>query len=245
MAAFPSPERLARFSTRRPWLVVGIWVVVLVAAVASASQIGSVLTTTASIFVETDSSRANEQLEDGLFGGTIPLQETVVVQSESMTVDDPAYVALLEQLTADIRGLSANVASVTNVLETGAEQLVSDDARTTLLPVTLTGDEEDAEDNVKPLIAVLETYDGHDGFTVVTGGDGSTGLAFTETSQEDLETAEFFGIRLLSSSSSSSSAHWSRPASRSPSACSPSSWPSASAPSSAAASNSPSSSSTS
>jgi RND superfamily putative drug exporter len=193
MAALPSPEQLARFSTRRPWLVVGLWVAVLVAALAAATRVGDVLTTGAENYVSTGSRQANDILEERFFGRE-RATEVVVVQSPSRTTDDPAYRAFVEDLTARIRGLGADVESVTNIYESGAAGLVSSDGRTTLLPLVLLGEKVDAEDHVEPLIALLETVDGRDGFTVVTGGDGSSSLAFTEQSQEDLRTAEVFGV---------------------------------------------------
>src|SRR5713226_365009 len=90
MAAFPSPERLARFSTRRPWLVVGIWIAVLVAGLASASTIGGVVTNTTTNYQSTDSRTADDELAAQLYG-KVPGQETIVVQSPTRTVDDPAF----------------------------------------------------------------------------------------------------------------------------------------------------------
>ena len=194
MTVFPSPERLARFSTRRPWLVVATWAVLLVAGVALASKVGDVLTASAENYVETDSVIANDLLETRLYGGNLPARETIVVQSRDHTVDDAEYQALVTDVTNALRGLPGSVATVTNTYEAQAPGMVSNDRRTTIIPVTLTGKVEDAEKAVKPVIAALERLDGRAGFTVVTGGDGSSNLAFTETSKSDLEKAEFIGI---------------------------------------------------
>ncbi|MFN0148066.1 MAG: MMPL family transporter [Dehalococcoidia bacterium] len=194
MTAFPSPERLARFSTRRPWLVVAVWVALLVAGVVLASKVGDVLTASAENYVDTDSRIANTLLEDRFYGGDLPARETVVIQSTGKTVDDAEYQALVAEVTSALRGLPGSVAAVTNTYEAQAPGLVSEDRRTTILPVTLAGNPDDAEKAVKPLINAIERFDGKAGFTVVTGGDGSGALAFTETSKSDLETAEFVGV---------------------------------------------------
>ncbi len=193
MAVFPSPERLARFSTRRPWTVVGLWGVALVLALVGASRIGSVLTTSAEQYESNESIRGNDLLEERLFG-TLPVQETIVVQSDRLTADDAAYRQVVEAVTGAVRGLKEDVANVTNTYEAGAPSLVSEDGRTTIIPVTLVGELKDAEDHAKPLISAIEPFDGKDGFTVVTGGDASTSFAFTEASKQDLEKAEIFGI---------------------------------------------------
>ena len=154
MAAFPSPERLARFSTRRPGLVIGLWAVFTVLALVSASQLGNVLTPSAEIYQTTDSSSANQLIEERLYG-TIPVTETVVVQSQTSTVDDSAYRALVTAVTQQLRGLNADVAQVTNIYEQPNAPLVSADRRTTLLPLTLTGDKKTAEDRVAAVLTTL------------------------------------------------------------------------------------------
>lgn len=194
MAAFASPERFARFSTRRPWTVVAIWAALLVLSFFAVSRIGDVLTTSGGNYVSTESERGDNLLEDRFWGGELPGTEVVVVQSADRTVDAPAFAALLTDLTARLQALPEDVRSVGGFALSGDRSLVSPDGRTTILPVTLAGAKDDAEDHIKPLVNVLDRFDGRDGFTVVTGGDGSSNLAFTETSKSDLETAEVFGI---------------------------------------------------
>jgi RND superfamily putative drug exporter len=193
MSAFPSPERLARFSTRRPWLVVAIWAVATAAGVVLASRVGSVLTTSADIFVQTESDTANDLIESRLTGPAVG-NETVVVQSRDRTVDDPAFREVLAAITSELRTLTGDVVSVVNGLETPGLLPVSDDGRTTLLAVTLAGPEDDADQHIDPVLETLAKFDGRDGFTVVTGGDGSAMKAFTEQSEKDLQTAEIIGI---------------------------------------------------
>ena len=106
MAAFPTPERLAQFSVRRPWTVVGIWAATLVVALVSASMIGEVLTTEGKNYVETDSVRADNLLEERLWGES-PAAETIVVQSATTTVDDPRYEAFVRAQLGDKDGALA------------------------------------------------------------------------------------------------------------------------------------------
>jgi len=192
MTIFPSPERLARFSVRRPWTVVGGWAAVLVLSLISASMIGDVLSTSAENFVATDSSRGNDLLEQRLLG-VIPGQETIVVQSADRTVDDPAYRTFISSLTEDVRALTDDVASAVSVIDSDTIP-VSADGRTTLIAVTLKDEVLKADQHIEPLLDLLATRDGVDGFTVTTVGDGSVAVAFTHQSESDLQTAEIYGI---------------------------------------------------
>jgi RND superfamily putative drug exporter len=193
MSRFPSPERLARYSVRHPWRVAGIWALILVASVFSASRVGDVLTTNGENFVETDSVRADELLEERLWG-EIPGTETIVVQSERLTADDPVFEATVRDLTADLRGLTADVARVANTYESPEIIPVSADGRTTLIEVHLVGTAEDAADHSDGLMALVEEFNAREGWTVAAVGDGSTAEAFTKQAEKDLQTAEFFGI---------------------------------------------------
>lgn len=189
-----SPERLASFSVRRPWLVVATWVVILVAAGMAASRVGEVLTTSAVNYVDTDSITANELVEERLYG-RLPGQELVVIQSASQTIDDPEFAALVKEITEKFRANTASVANVVNAFEAPPEAgLISDDRRTTILPVTLTGDRLEADKLAEPLLELTEEFDGQGGFTVVMAGDGSSALAFTHQAEKDLQSAELLGI---------------------------------------------------
>ncbi len=189
-----SPERLASFSVRRPWLVVATWVAILVAAGIAASRVGEVLTTAAVNYVDTDSISANELVEEKLYG-SLPGQEIVVIQSQDKTIDDPEFAALVTEVTDAFRANTASTESIVNAFEASPEAgLISEDRRTTILPVTLTGERLEADKLVEPLLEITREHDGHDGFTVVMSGDGSAALAFTEQSEKDLQSAEIIGI---------------------------------------------------
>jgi putative drug exporter of the RND superfamily len=190
----PTPERLARFSTRRPWMVIGVWILLLLAGGAAASTIGGVLTTTAKSYVQTESMKADALIEQRLSHGAIPGNETVVVQSQSQTVNDPAFMALVTNIATSLRAMPGDVASVTTYYEAQSPLLVSQDSHTTILPVTLVGRQQEADTYARPIMDYLHQLDGKDGFTVVTGGDGSASVAFLDTGTSDLARAEYVGI---------------------------------------------------
>jgi RND superfamily putative drug exporter len=187
MRSLFSPAALARQSARHPWIAIGFWVVLIAAAVASSGQMkfednwevrGS------------DSAKAQALYED--LRGEIPPEETVVVQGLVASVDDPAFKIYVGELTSRIRALP-EVASVTSYFETGDESLVSRDRLTTILPVTLEGGIQNAEDNVGPLLKLLNEME-RDGFHPLTAGDGSIMRDWNHAAEENLARGEMIGI---------------------------------------------------
>lgn len=183
-----STEGLARFSTRRPWLVVSIWVVALFVAAASAATIGGVLTTEAESYRESESSRAETILQERFFG-VQPAEEFVLVHSDTLTVDDPAFAEHAGTVIAALRQVPG--IEVLSYFETGAPTLVSESRTTLLVPVVIASGE--IESQAEEVIHAIEPLNSG-AFTVVTGGEGSISVAFNETSEKDLQTAEVIGL---------------------------------------------------
>jgi len=190
---FFSPERLARLSTRRPWTVIGIWAVILIFGAFAAMSIGDVASTANPTYRTTDSETADDLIASG-FGGEDPGRETIVVRSRSQTVDDDAFEAVATGLVRDLRALDDDVADVESYYESQSPGLVSADRRTLLIPVALTSSAEDAAEHVVALSALTAELDGINGFTVVSGGDGTAAAAFDEQSEKDLKKAEIVGM---------------------------------------------------
>ena len=64
-----SPEKLARFSGRHPWYVVGVWVgILLLAGALAATLLSGVLTTEQDFTNNPESKRANQVVEDKVRG---------------------------------------------------------------------------------------------------------------------------------------------------------------------------------
>ena len=189
MKSLFSPDRLARSSANHPWLTLGVWVLVIVGAIGAASQIR--FTPGFDVF-GSDSAKADDILENEILGRS-PATETIVVQSETQTVDDPEYRQFVEELTAEVRGLDGTIGSVTNYYELGDDSVVSQDRRTTLLPVTLIADIVDAPEKVGPMLEVLEARE-DSGFKVVAAGDGSIWHDGMEQYEKDMAAGEMIGI---------------------------------------------------
>ena len=184
---------LARASARRPWLVIGVWALLLVLAAISAPALGSALTSAAEMLNRPESVRGEELLEQRLRGPQA-LSETVIVRSPHATVDDPAFRQVVEQVTADLLARRELVASAVNVYQTGDPQLVSEDRHTTIIPVRLAGDQDTATDNAGAYVALVQAANTDPRFEVLTVGFGSINEEFTRVSEEDLRKGEGIGI---------------------------------------------------
>ena len=145
-----STESLARASSRRPWVTVALWIVLLVVAtVLTGTVLQDSLTTEFAFTNDPDSQKALNLLEDRLRGPK-KITETVIVQSETMTVDDQGFRDKVEELHRDILALGTDIVEGgVHYYQTGAETLVSEDRTTTLMPFTMAGDLVEATDNVE------------------------------------------------------------------------------------------------
>lgn len=194
--------RLSAWSAHHPWLVIAGWIVALAAISGVSATTGSRLTTDISFTSKPDSQVARELLEDAR-GGAEPFWEQVIVQSGTLTVDDPAFEAFVHEVTGAIRATNGavdphNVFNVYEIEAMGPDSpladmapgLVSQDRTTTIIPSLLIGDLDQATKNVVLLEDALHELTGRDGFTVVTGGFASVNHAFTEAAEADLA-AEF------------------------------------------------------
>ena len=183
--------RVAALSSRRPWLTVAVWVVVIATAIGAAGRLGGIVTDEGGLAVATESERADALVEQRLTGEE-PAQEFVLVQSGDLTVSDPEFAAELERITMDLRD-AGTVASAVSALD-GVPGLVSADGHTALVVVTLAGDPADAMDTAVPVTDIADDADRFTRFTVTTVGNGSVGAEFTELAEETLQRGEMFGI---------------------------------------------------
>ena len=149
MAFQLSTEALARGSARRPWTVIGAWVLILVAAfVAIGALLSDSLTTEVGFTNNPESKRAETLLEERLRGPD-QTNEIVIVRSGEKTVDDAEFQDTVESVYGGVIGLGAEIVEGgTNFYQSGDETLVSADRHTTILPFVMAGDHEDALDNI-------------------------------------------------------------------------------------------------
>jgi putative drug exporter of the RND superfamily len=181
-------ERVARACASRPWRVLGGWVLaVVVSVVLIASFLGEALTNTAEVTTPTDSKRGQELLAERLGSGPAPT-EVVVVRSQTLTADDPAFQDQLQRLRQ--AALATGVLDAAAVAAVGVEDLaVSPDRHAVLMPLPLRGDD------VEPLVEVVQATDGRGGFDMELVGEATADRDFEELAGQDLREGELlFGL---------------------------------------------------
>ena len=189
-----SPESLARACGSRPLVVVFIWLPLAILAVLIAGALlESATTTELRLTGNVESERAKRLLEERL--GSRSITDIVVVQSDSLTVDDPAFREKAESIFDSLVELGPEtVTGGLNYYLTGDESMVSADRTTTIVPVIMAGELDEAIENIEQIVHITEEVDGSDGFRVLLGGEASISYESNELSESDLQKGERFGI---------------------------------------------------
>src|SRR5215213_1719861 len=116
MALF-STSGLARWTSRNPWKTIIAWVVILVFGGFFAGTLGDHVTTDFRILSIAEAQQGLDLIEERM--GRAPFNETVVITSKNLTVDDPAFQAVVANTTIALRAMPELVegAPITNYLE--------------------------------------------------------------------------------------------------------------------------------
>ena len=200
-------EFLARFSARRPLLIIAIWAVVGLIAGGLAVDgemapgpkpltdiLDKATTTEFRLSSSAESERADSLLEDRLRGPK-PIIEIVIVQSESRTVDDEGFREKVNAVYADVASLGAGIVTPRDgYYQTNNPIFVSADRGTLIMPLEMTGSLEEAVENVPDVLHVVEDANGKDGFRVLLVGDASTAHDNNELAENDLRRGERTGL---------------------------------------------------
>ena len=146
-----------------------------------------------------------EDLIEDLRGEDTHAREIVIVRSDSLTVDDPEFRGFVEGLTAEIETLVPEIIqpeTIVSFYRVDDPSLVSKDRRTTIIPLRysaplrMSGDLEDAEDNIEEFRDLVKGFETPAGFKVLQVGFGSVAFESNEQSEEDLVRGETFGIAI-------------------------------------------------
>jgi putative drug exporter of the RND superfamily len=200
---FPSTADLARMSAARPWRVVAAWVLVLVLAIATMGLLGTTTTTEMRFTNSPEAQTGMDVLARAGLDDTNPTDETVIVQAATLTVDDAAYREHVERVTSAVRALDGVVLPDTVVTyyelsaspDTAAmaDGLVSHDRRTTLIPLTLAGTQDEAAAHAAAYHERLEAFTTGE-FSVESVGFISIGEENNRIAEEDLVRGETIGV---------------------------------------------------
>ena len=195
-----STESLARVSATHPWKVIGIWLLVLLAAfVMITNFLDGGLTTKFEFVNEPEVKRGEKLLEE--MRGPKGTSEIVVFQSAVFTVDDPEYRETVVDLTSKIEKLGSEIIrleTLGNFYDTNSLALVSDDRSATLIAFVMAGDFDTNSDNIDEVVDVVHDFakEHSKSFDVMIAGQATIGLDQREITQKDLEKGEAFGVPL-------------------------------------------------
>ena len=165
-----------------------------------------------------DSKKADTLLEERLRGPR-RIGEFLIVRSDTLTVDDPAFKRRVEELFAEILALESAVEvdpsgfppaspdpsegppraviGGTHYYQTGDESLVSKDRKTTMLPLVMAGSLDQATDNMEQVVLdTVRDADGKDGFKVLVAGESSIAAESNELTVKEIERGERIGVPL-------------------------------------------------
>ena len=178
-------ERLARASTRRKWLVIGGWMLAVVASAAAiAGLLGSAVTTDDDFTGRPEAQRAEQVLKRAFppvrGDRGFRVDEAVIVSSRNLSAEDLRFDRRMSSLAAGLRAAGAS--------EVRAGP-VSHDHHSALLLVELGGD-------VEPVVERVVAADGQDGFRALIVGEESIDADFSDAADEDLARGEQFGLAL-------------------------------------------------
>ena len=197
-----STEGIARASASRPWTTIGVWVVVLVAAFALiATLLADALTTEFAFTNNPDSKKADSLLEEKVRGPR-KIREFLIVRSDSLTVDDEAFRERVEGLFGDVLALGPDVVEGgRHYYQSSDPFLVSQDRKTTIVPLVMAGTVDEATDSMEALegreTGLLDMVRGEDGkndFKVLIAGEASIAAEANELSVKDIEKGERIGV---------------------------------------------------
>ncbi|MDQ4045453.1 MAG: MMPL family transporter [Chloroflexota bacterium] len=172
-----------------------IWAVALVIALTTMVTLGDRFTMNEEFRTDLESRVADDLITERLNGGAEdPAQERVIVSSTDLTVDDPAFAAVVADVAATL-GAHREVTRVETWYDTGMDELVSFDRHRTVIVTTLAGDPADVVQNAQPVLeTIYELHTPAPGFEVLTLGAASVTDTFNTTAEEGIAKGESIGI---------------------------------------------------
>jgi uncharacterized membrane protein YdfJ with MMPL/SSD domain len=182
--------RAAHWSAEHRKLAIWGWIAFVVVAVMVGNSITSKEIHGADQF-NGESHDAEQALYDA---GLRPNEELVMVQSDTLTLDDPDFATAVEQVSERL-ARTQYVVNVESPLD--GEGSVSEDGHTVLVDFQITGDDLEAVDRIEPATDAIDSVSAsHPDLRVEQLGDVSTDEELNETFTSDLAKAELISLPL-------------------------------------------------
>jgi RND superfamily putative drug exporter len=188
---FNLAARAARWSAGHWKTAVTAWLGFCVVAIALGTVAGTKMLKQAD--TAAGGTRTAEQILKRA-GFTNQAGESVLVQSRTQTLDDPAFRAAVADVTRTVSGL-AQVQHVRSPLEAVHAGQVSQDRHSALVQFDIRGDQEKADKKIQPVLdAVGTVQERHAGFTVAEFGFASANHELSATLNKDFQRAEYSSL---------------------------------------------------
>jgi RND superfamily putative drug exporter len=189
-----SPQGVALWSARRRFIVIGLWVALfLIGGLLTSRYLSGALTTRADFTNNPDSKQAQTLLEQRLTGPDRS-SEVVIIRSQSLTVDAPAFRAYVGRLKAGIDALGPGVVQQTTDPYRAGNRFASKDRHAALIPVTMAGSLDDANKGIDKVLDRTLHAPHPDGFKVWVAGEATAAKDSNTIAEQDLRQGETIGI---------------------------------------------------
>jgi RND superfamily putative drug exporter len=181
--------RIARASAARPWLTIGVWVVLLVAAAAMSTQLGGALSQDEHFLTTVESDEADDLDEAARGDADAQPVETVIVTSQTLEFGDERFLAMVARVADTVRGLDGVVSVVAPTPDQPGS--VSASGHTALLTATLVAEPPgELGAAMNDALAAMTS----DEFGVYPYGEESAGAAYDTLADEGMLRGEIIGI---------------------------------------------------
>jgi RND superfamily putative drug exporter len=189
-----SPQGVARWSARRRFTVIGVWVALfVVGGLLTSSYLSGALTTQVNFTNNPDSKQAQTLLERRLTGPRRS-NEVVIIRSQTTTVTDPAFRAYVARVKARVDALGPGVVQQSSDPYQAGTRLVSTDRHATLIPVTMAGTLDDANTNIDQVLDRTLHAPHPPGYRVWVAGEATAAKDSNTIAEQDLRQGETIGI---------------------------------------------------
>ncbi|MBI2166530.1 MAG: MMPL family transporter [Chloroflexi bacterium] len=189
-----STQAVSRACATHPRRTIAAWLLaVAVSGVLIVAFLGKALTTQGQFLNNPESQQAETLLKRHFRSDTGPTQpnETIVIRSDSRTVDDPSYREYVTRVYSAILSLGDQVTEGgISYYQTGNGSLVSADRRTTIMPFII----KKPSENIGPVQDAISNVGPSEGFQVYTVGAGSIDREFLDIAEKDLSAELRVGI---------------------------------------------------
>ncbi len=194
-----NPETLARASSKRPWMVIGGWLVLLVVAVGLISSLlADTLTTDFDFTDNPEAKRAELLLEARMeppFGGPQTFFESVVISSDSVSATDPVFAQYVADIEAAAVSLGPDKVLLASAVGRDGQPQISPDGFNQIVSVILANpDIDEASTDAEELRETVDAVAAPAGIEARIFGQATANNDFVVLAEEGLVKGESIGV---------------------------------------------------